>query len=104
MSATEHYGEERYLIHGFQKLGGIIALIQAISFVLLLLAFGVLLPGQGLAITGLNDPSKVVPVIASGSFALLNAVTVADAVMVVLVVLAVYERPSLDHQRSCGLP
>src|ERR1700674_5420865 len=79
-------------MHGFQKLGGIIALIQAISFVLLRLVFGVVLPGQGLPIIGLNDPSKVLPVIGTGSFALLNAITVADAVMVILVVLAVYER------------
>lgn len=79
-------------MRGFRNVGGIVAIIQAVFFFLLLVDFGAILPGQGLPPDALGDPTKVLPQINSTGFLIGEIATVVFAVSIILVVLAVYER------------
>lgn len=81
-------------MNSFQKIGGIAALFEALIYVTIVVFVFLILPSQGL--TGpeaLQDPFKVLPVVArSASLSIFNLHSIAVAVALLPVVLALYER------------
>ena len=78
-------------MNGLQKLGGIGALLQGAAFVIILVTFLVVLPGQGITASpnDLENPAKVLPAVANQPLLTLPLWGVEDFVFAIGLVLAV---------------
>jgi hypothetical protein len=81
-------------MNSFQKIGGIAALFEALIYVTIVVFVFLVLPSQGLSgPEALQDPFKVLPVVArSAILSIFNLHSIAVAVALLPVVLALHER------------
>ncbi len=77
-------------MQNFERAGGYAAIIQGLLLAVLFAMFVIVLPQQGFIPTDFGNYSKIVPVL--GSFAVVNVIAVARSFVLLVIILALYER------------